>query len=89
MHLKDTNYEESVSNIIKLLNNGGIVIFSYLLGTRKEKDKRDFFEVNTELLFNLFEKYNLNLIHKDINIDSLNRDELRWETLVLKYQPSN
>ena len=89
MHLKDTEYEESISNIIKLLNDKAIIIFSYSIGIRKEKDERDFYDVNKELLFNLFKKYNLNLIYKDVNIDSLNRDELIWETLVLEYQLSD
>lgn len=87
MHLNHNEYEESIINIIKLLEPNSTIIISYSIGERKVNDKREFFEINTELLFSLFEKYNLNLIDKSVNSDNLNRNEIIWETLVLKYQP--
>jgi 2-polyprenyl-3-methyl-5-hydroxy-6-metoxy-1,4-benzoquinol methylase len=89
MHLNHNEYEVSIINIIKLLKPNSIILFSYSIGERKVNDEREFYEINTKLLFSLFEKYNLNLIDKSVNSDSLNRDELTWETLVLKYKPIN
>jgi 2-polyprenyl-3-methyl-5-hydroxy-6-metoxy-1,4-benzoquinol methylase len=88
MHLNHNEYEESIINMIKLVKQNSIIIISYSIGERKVNDEREFYEINTKLLFSLFEKYNLNLIDKSVNSDSLNRDELTWETLVLKYQPT-
>lgn len=87
MHLKYSEYETSITNISKISKNGAIFIISYSKGTRKQKDSRIFFDIDIKLLLNLLKKHDFHLMEQYTNIDSLNRDELAWETLILKYLP--
>lgn len=89
MHLEHEEYEESIRNIVKLLSTNATLIISYSKGTREINDDRNFIEINEELLFRLLKKNNLKLIYKTYNEDSLNRNELVWETIVLKYLDEN
>lgn len=87
MHLKYSEYETSITNISKISKNGAILIISYSKGTRKQKDSRTFFDIDIKLLLNLLKKHDFHLIEQDTNIDSLHRNELTWETLILRYLP--
>ena len=89
MHLDYAEYEESIRNIAKLLSTNATLIISYSKGTRGINDDRNFIEINEGLLFRLLKKHNLKLIYKTYNEDSLSRNELVWETIVLKYIDEN
>lgn len=89
MHLEHEEYEESIKNILKLLSTNATLIISYSKGTREINDDRNFIEIKEELLFRLLKKHNLKLIYKTYNQDNLSRNELVWETIVLKYIDEN
>lgn len=89
MHLKYEEYEKSIKNIVTLLDTEATLVISYSKGIREINDDRNFIEINEELLFRLLKKYNLKLIYKTHNEDSLSRNELVWETIILKYIDEN
>ena len=87
MHLEYSDYEESVTSISKISKYGAILIISYSKGNRNQKDNRTFFDVDFRLLLSSLKKNDFYLIEQNINNDSLSRDELIWETLILRYLP--
>jgi len=83
MHIPRELYEKSTRSIYNLVQTKGKVIINYSKGER-EKGERAFFEVDSELLRNLFEGYGLNRAYRCISDDSLGRNNLKWITEVYK-----
>jgi 3'-phosphoadenosine 5'-phosphosulfate sulfotransferase (PAPS reductase)/FAD synthetase/SAM-dependent methyltransferase len=83
MHIPKELYEKSIKSICNLLQTKGKIIISYSKGERK-KEERSLFDVDSELLKNLFKKYRLIKSYQYISNDSLRRNSLKWITEIYK-----
>lgn len=83
MHLKHQQYEAVVESIVSVLNSAATVVISYSEGNRTD-DERYFEDVDLEHITKLFEERGFHLVETTTNGDGLNRDTLRWITVVFK-----
>lgn len=84
MHLKRSEYKDSVKSITDVCKDSSVVIISFSSGSRKGETQRYFEEVDAEYLNALFLEKDFRLIDSVSNKDSLDRDELEWTTVVYK-----
>jgi cyclopropane fatty-acyl-phospholipid synthase-like methyltransferase len=84
MHLKKDEYADIIHNIVNLTTKKATIIISYSQGKRIN-DERYFEDVDLEYITHLFKQYNFTLIHHTSNSDSLNRETLKWVTVVFKH----
>ena len=80
MHLPIEIYEETIKNIVNLLNHNGRVLISFSLEDRNEEE-RYFHKVDENLLDSLFKKYNMKKILDVITQDGLQR-QLKWKNII-------
>lgn len=84
MHLPVSSYEKLIKNISDRLKPGGRVFISFSLGKRDDRE-RDFYEVDENLLENIFKKHNIYRQNEIITTDSLNRN-IKWKNILYKKQ---
>jgi 2-polyprenyl-3-methyl-5-hydroxy-6-metoxy-1,4-benzoquinol methylase len=84
MHLPVSSYEKLMKNISDRLKPGGRVFISFSLGKRDDRE-RDFYEVDENLLENIFKKHNIYRQNEIITTDSLNRN-IKWKNILYKKQ---
>jgi cyclopropane fatty-acyl-phospholipid synthase-like methyltransferase len=84
MHLPISSYEKLIKNISDRLKPGGRVFISFSLGKRDDRE-RDFYEVDENLLENIFKKHNIYRQNEIITTDSLNRN-IKWKNILYKKQ---
>ncbi len=83
MHIPKESYERSTRSICDLLKIKGKIIINYSKGERKG-DERTFFDVDSELLEDIFERYGLSKSYRRVSDDALGRSTLKWITEVYK-----
>jgi len=84
MHLYRKEYKDAVESILNVSKSTSVIIISYSIGSREQKDGRYFEIVDLEYLTQLFANDNFKLIDTIKNKDSLERDSLTWITVVFK-----
>lgn len=84
MHIPKKYYDISIKNIQKYLSKDGIVILSYSITPRDEKER--FFEnIDEKYLRKIFEKYGFIKLEEIINKDaSPKQREILWKTVIYK-----
>jgi len=84
MHLYRKEYKDAVDSIINVSRPSTVIIISYSIGSREQKDERYFETVDLEYLTELFSNGGFKVVDTIKNQDSLQRDSLTWITVVFK-----
>ena len=84
MHLYRKEYKDAVESIINVSKPTSVIIISYSIGSREQKDERYFETVDLEYLTELLSNDGFKVVDTIKNQDSLKRDSLTWVTVVFK-----
>lgn len=84
MHLQKAEYKDVIKNIAEITADKATVIISFSTGKRAQ-DERSFEDVDLAYMIELFHRYDFTLVNDSCHNDSLNRETLKWITVVFKH----
>lgn len=84
MHLKVEEYTAAFYTMRSLLKEDGIIIVTFSLNRKNSQDERYFEPLELQGMIDKFIEAGFALVDSERTSDSLGRDTVQWETVILK-----